>query len=304
MVRLWLPSEPPAGLFDGLGDVVEPTVYGSCPTATPGLQLAEFFVISGVDSPGVRDAFPCARSLRVVQSFSAGVEWIVPLVPPGVLLCNGSGVFDVPVAEWVMATLLATLRCLPESFANQTRGCWGHTDPSNLAGSTVLILGYGSIGRAVAARLEPFDVTLLRIALHARPGVSSVDEVEKLLGQADIVIVLLPLTALTRHLLDARALAAMRPGALLINAGRGAVVDTKALLERLHAGSIRAALDVTDPEPLDADHPLWRAPNVIITPHNAGDDRTAEGRAWRLVRSQLERYLAEQPLRHVVSNGY
>jgi phosphoglycerate dehydrogenase-like enzyme len=168
----------------------------------------------------------------------------------------------------------------------------------------VLILGYGSIGAAVETRLAAFDVELIRVARHARAGVHAVHELGSLLPLAEIVVVLLPLTRETTGLLDADLLGRLRPGALLVNAARGPIVDTRALVELLRARRVRAALDVTDPEPLPLDHPLWDAPDVLITPHLAGDTDAAERRAFALVGEQVRRYMRNEPLANVVEHGY
>ena len=167
-----------------------------------------------------------------------------------------------------------------------------------------MILGDGAIGGAVEARLAPFEVDLIRVAHHARPGVHSVDDLPSLLPRAEIVVVLLPLTPATTGLLDGELLGLLPPGALLVNAARGPIVDTAALLELLQAGGVRAALDVTDPEPLGADHPLWDAPGVLITPHFAGDTLPADRRAFALVGEQVGRYVGGEPLANVVEQGY
>jgi phosphoglycerate dehydrogenase-like enzyme len=169
----------------------------------------------------------------------------------------------------------------------------------------VLILGHGSIGEAVEARLEPFEVReIVRVARRARDGVHAVDDLEALLPRADIVVNVLPATPQTNGLFGERMIGAMREGALLVNGGRGTTVDTAALVRALEAGRVRAVLDVVDPEPLPEDHPLWRAPNVIITPHFAGDTPGAERAAWALCGEQLRRYAAGEPLRNIVRDGY
>ena len=243
--------------------------------------------------------------LEVVQTISAGVDWVLPHVPQGVTLADARGVHDVAVSEWVLAALLVWAKHLPELFEHQRQARWaGGLRPGELAGRTVLILGYGSIGRAVEARLAPFGVRLLRVARRPRAGVHGPDALPELLPRADAVVLLLPLTPATRGRVDADFLARMKPGALLANAGRGALVDTSALLEALRAGRVRAALDVTDPEPLPADHPLWRAPGVWITPHLAGSSPQLRARGFALVRAQVARYLEGLPLFNVVNEGY
>ena len=253
------------------------------------------------------EAIPRLEALRVVQSFSAGVDPIVDRIPVGVTLCDAAGVHDIPVAEWVLAAILATHHRFPDYAAAQAAAHWLRSGPNSgddLDGATVLILGYGSIGRAVEARLAPFRVEFLRVARRSRDGVSTVSDLPELLSRADVVVVLLPLTDETRGLIDAGFLAAMRPGALLVNAARGAIVDTEALLAALHSRRVTAALDVTDPEPLPDGHPLWSAPGVFITPHIAGAVPRVLGRAWSLVAEQIRRYVDGEPLRNVVVAGY
>ena len=264
---------------------------------------AEFLVHPSGDSR-LYDLLGQMPGLRVLQTLSAGVDWLLPHVPPGVKVCDAGGARDTAVAEWVLAVILASTRRLSELRDRQREHRWESRESSELAGSTVLILGYGEIGAAVEARLDPFEVELIRVARHAHPGVHAVDDLASLLPRAEIVVVLLPLTPETEGLLDAELLGLLRPGALLVNAARGPIVDTDALLELLQAERVRAALDVTDPEPLGADHPLWDAPGVLITPHFAGDTPAADRRAFALVGEQVGRYVRGEPLVNVVEHGY
>ncbi|HXC46606.1 MAG TPA: NAD(P)-dependent oxidoreductase, partial [Solirubrobacteraceae bacterium] len=176
--------------------------------------------------------------------------------------------------------------------------------PDELAGKTVMILGYGSIGLMVERLLGLYEAEVIRVARHARKGVHTVDELASLIGLADVAVVLLPLTAETKGLLDREMLGRMREGALLVNAARGPIVDSDALAELLQAGRIRAALDVTEPEPLPAEHPLWDVPGLLITPHFAGDTRGAERRAFALVGEQVRRYMRGEALVNVVEGDY
>jgi phosphoglycerate dehydrogenase-like enzyme len=243
--------------------------------------------------------------LRVVQSESAGVDWLLPMVPAGVTVCDAAGVHDVPVAEWTVGAILAALKRFAECRD-------GQLDPAvpvptgllELCDRRVLILGHGSIGRAVADRLAPFGCSIRGVARHARPGVSALSDLPGLLGDAEILVILLPLTDETERIVDAPLLAALPDDALVVNAGRGRLVDQEALVAELQSGRLRAALDVTDPEPLPAGHPLRTAPNVLITPHIAGDSPRFLGRAYDLVRRQLEREAAGEELLNVVSDGY
>lgn len=269
----------------------------------PWPETADFFLPPFGQGEVVRRVLERVE-VKVVQTLSAGVDWILPLLPPGVVLCDGSGIHDVPVAEWVGMSLLALLKDLPGFFQAQGEGRWAPQVLPDLEGKRVLLLGYGSIGKAVEERLRPFGVEILPVAKHARPGVYTPQDLPYLLPQVDAVVVLLPLTPETRGLVDREFLSRMKPGALLLNAGRGAVVDTEALLEALREGRIRAALDVTDPEPLPPDHPLWRAPGVLITPHVAGLSQGFHRRAARFLADQVGRYLRGEPLRNVVLEGY
>jgi phosphoglycerate dehydrogenase-like enzyme len=221
-----------------------------------------------------------------------------------VTVCDAGGARDVAVAEWVLAAILASIKALPELRDHQREHRCRWRQGSELAGRTVLILGHGSIGAAVEARLAPFDVELIRVARRSREGVHAVAELASLLPRADVVVVLLPLTPATTGLLDADLLARLRPGALLVNGARGAILDTGALLALLQAGRLRAALDVSEPEPLPPEHALWDAPGLLLTPHCAGDTPDADRRAFALAGAQVRRYASGQPLANIVTNGY
>ena len=239
------------------------------------------------------EAIPRLEGLKVVQSFSAGIDGLIGRIPEGIILCDAAGVHDISVSEWALMSILAMRRGLPEHVRSQQEGVWRprtEIDPEDLEGARVLILGYGSIGTTLGRYLTALGAEVTGVARRARDGVSGTDQLPDLLPRAHIVVNLLPLTPETRGFIDAAFLARMRPGALLVNASRGAVVDTTSLLEALLAHRIRAALDVTDPEPLPADHPLWTAPGLLITPHIAGDVATETRRAWQLVADQLRRY--------------
>ena len=290
---------------------LEPLPEGVELVAEPADDV-EFVVFGPELARGGAALFKRLPGLRVVQSIAAGVDSLLPRVPEGVVVCGASGAYNIAVAEWVVATLLALRWRLPGFQELQLRGEWDSnagnwftTGPSSvgeiddLDGVTVLILGHGSIGRALAARLEPFGAHVIGVASHARTDAEPPEALPRLLPEADVVVVLVPLNAQTRRMVDAQFLAQMKDGALLINAARGTVVDTSALIEALSAGRIRAALDVTDPEPLPPDHPLWHAPNVLITPHVAGAVVCSRVRAYRLAGEQLRRYAAGEPLLNV-----
>jgi len=306
-VNVWIPPETAAQhralLPDGIA-VHDLPADGAFPER---LGRGEFLV-ADYNRVRVLDAIARLEDLRVVQTMAAGVDGLLEQIPPGVTLCDAAGVHDIPVAEWIVMTVLAARHNLPEHLHAQRSATWHRAGPEaggdDLDSATILIVGYGSIGRALESRLAPFGVTILRVARRQREGVHPLLDLPALLPRADVVVILLPLTAETRGLVDARFLAAMRPGALLVNPARGSIVDTGALTQAVRAGRIRVALDVTDPEPLPDGHPLWSAPGVIITPHVAGAARKLYDRAWRLIADQVRRYATGEPLRNVVVDGY
>jgi len=263
-------------------------------------------VIPHVRRSILRDLLARLDNLRVVQTLSAGVDLVVDLIPDGVVLCDARGVHDVPVSEWVLAVILAMQRDLPRYVRQQTNGNWqpAPAPAHEVNGMEVLVLGHGSIGRAVEQRLTSFGARVTGVALHAREGTRGVDDLPSLLPGADAVVVLLPLTEQTRGMVGADFVARMKPGAILVNAGRGPVADTQAISDAVQAGRIRAALDVAAPEPLPRDHPLWHTEGALITPHIAGTSDAFLGRAWRFVAEQVQRYLDGEPLLNVVSEGY
>jgi phosphoglycerate dehydrogenase-like enzyme len=302
-VNLWIADREER---DAIGELPEPVRLGVIPREgelPEGVEAAEFLV-PGAGDRRIERLLGSMLSLQVVQTLSAGVDRLRPLVPSGVTLCDAAGTRDAAVSEWVMAAILSSLKEMPEMRDDQRDHRWRWRRLPELSGRTVLIVGYGAIGAAVEARLQPFDIDVVRLARSARPGVHAVADLYSLLPRADVVVVLLPLTDETRGLLDARALSLLRPGALLVNAARGQIVDTDALLAVLQEGRIRAALDVVAPEPLPREHPLWDAPGVLISPHCAGDTAAAERRAYALVGDQVRRYVRGEPLVNVVEHDY
>jgi phosphoglycerate dehydrogenase-like enzyme len=232
------------------------------------------------------------------------VEHIAPHVPDGVLLCNGRGIHDTSTAELVLALTLASLRGIPEFVREQDREEWHQRPLPALADKRVLIVGYGAIGEAIERRLLPFEVEVVKVARRARDDVHGFDELPDLVPDADVVVLVVPLTDQTRGLVDAGFLARMKDDALLVNVARGAVVDTDALLAELTSRRIAAAIDVVDPEPLPAGHPLWKAPRLLVSPHVGGASSAMWPRAYRLVREQLSRFAAGEPLVNQMTGDY
>ncbi|MGD9962193.1 2-hydroxyacid dehydrogenase [Nocardioides sp.] len=293
---VWLPFE-----IDDLPVGVRCEVVPD-PVAHLPASLAEVagYVLPYRFEPGDSAFLARAPRLRWVQSLTAGVDHLVGRIPEGVTLCNGRGIHSASTAELAVALMLASLRAIPDFVRAQDRREWVPGERPALADRRVLIIGYGDIGAAIEARLTPFEVEVVRVARTARADVHAFADLPALIPEADVIVLVVPLTEATRHLVDARFLAAMKQGALLVNVARGAVVDTDALVAALHGGRITAALDVTDPEPPPPEHPLWSAPGLLISPHTGGSSTAFKPRAVRLIREQLQRFARDEPLDNVV----
>lgn len=299
---VWLPFDP-AELEDAPDalryEVVDPTEH-----VPDSVAEVRFYVPPYRVGTGISDVLPQMTSLEVVQTLTAGVDNIRDRIPEGVLLCNGRGIHDASTAELAVTLTLASLRGIPGFVRDQGRHRWRSGWHPALADKRVLIVGYGAVGEAIERRLVPFEVEVVRVARSARNGVHAIAELPSLLPEADVVVLVVPLTEETRGLVDAGFLAAMKDGALLVNVARGAVVDTTALVEALDSGRIHAAIDVAEVEPLPEDHALWDAPNLLISPHVGGSSSAMWPRAYGLVRDQLRRYAAGEPLVNVMSGAY
>jgi len=293
-------SVPPGPLREALGplpddvELLEWDLDGPAPR--PHIDL--------VVRPNVRGLAPLewlsTVTTRLVQSPAIGFDGVSGVLPPGHRLANAAGVHEDSTAELAVTLVLAAQRDLPFYVQAADQGRWATRLSPGLSGRTVLLLGVGGVGQAVEARLRPFGPEIVKVARAARDGVHGVDELPTLLPEADVVVVAVRLDDSTVRLVDAGFLARMRDGALLVNAARGAVVDTDAVVAETSTGRLRAALDVTDPEPLPPDHPLWRIPGVLVTPHVAGATPDATPRMARLVRAQVDRMLAGEPPLNVV----
>ena len=303
---VWLPFEP-SELRDAAGDlpaglryeVVDPTVH-----VPDSVSDVRFYVPPYQVGPAVAEVLPRMTSLEVVQTLTAGVDNVRAHVPDGAVLCNGRGIHDTSTAELALTLVLASLRGVPGFVRDQDRHRWQTGWHPALADRRVLIVGYGAVGEAIERRLVPFEVEVVRVARSARDGVEPITELPRLLPEADVVVLVVPLTEETRGLVDAGFLAAMKDGALLVNVARGAVVDTDAVVAALHGGRLRYATDVAEVEPLPEDHPLWDAPNLLVSPHVGGASSAMWPRAHRLVRDQLHRYAAGEELVNVMSGEY
>jgi phosphoglycerate dehydrogenase-like enzyme len=292
-----LPDVPERVHLGELPATVDVRLVPPEPAPVPDLSQVELIVPSARSRDALLELLAAGGGrLRVIQTTSAGVDWLIGRVPGHIAVHNARGVFDVPLAEWVVGAILAMQRGLVASRDAQAKHHWDSIEPPELAGRRVVILGLGSIGSAIAHRLRPFGVEITGVGRTARAGVRGLDELDDLLPDADVLVNMLPLTTESRRLLDARRLGLLPDGAIVVNGGRGATIDTDALVGELRANRLRAVLDVTDPEPLPPDHPLWALPNVLITPHMAGDSPGSTIRSFELAGDQIRRYAAGQPL--------
>ena len=272
-------------------------------------------------------AWPRMHGVKLVLSMMAGTQWLPPLVGPHVTICNARGAHNICTAEWTLAAILSMLKYFPMYYDIQREGRWKRRFEApphyaaitadkhpwyppvmleELTGKTVLLVGYGSIGKEIERMLAPFHVEVLRVARSARidRAVHAVSELDSLLPQAEVRGIDSSLhPEETRGLIGSRQFALMKQGTLLVNAARGPIVQTDALVEALQSGRIRAALDVTNPEPLPEGHPLWSCPNLLITPHIGGSTVQFTPRALRTAAGELRRYIKGEALQNVVQRA-
>jgi phosphoglycerate dehydrogenase-like enzyme len=262
-------------------------------------------LIPGPGAPKIaKELFADLPNLRLVQLLSAGAEDWVGSMPDGVLLSTCRGAHGGSTAEWVVAMLLSLYRELPVFGEQQVTRRWERRTTDTLQGKRALVVGAGDLGRQLRRRLEAFDTRVTMVGMSARDGVHGVDELPDLLGGFDIVVLMVPLTSRTRGMADAAFLAAMKQDAVLVNVARGAVVDTGALVAELRSGRLRAALDVTDPEPLPPEHPLWTAPGLFLTPHIGGTVHGVRKRSYAVAAAEIGRYAGGELPNNLVHGEY
>jgi phosphoglycerate dehydrogenase-like enzyme len=303
LTRVWLPDS--LDNFGALPPGIEADVWTGGDDLPDSANQVEYVVLPFRAKPEIIRKITVLPSLTTIQILSAGADHILPYIPSHITLCNARGAHTASTAEWAVGAIVASIRNFPRFAVAQLDGRWDSTLSEPVGGKHVLIVGYGDIGAAVERRLAGWDVTVERVARHARDGVHAIGELPRLLPGADVVVILVPVTEETRQLVNKDFLGAMKDGALLVNAARGVIVDTDALLEELNGGRIRAALDVTDPEPLPEGHPLWHAPGLLLTPHVGGAIYELRERAYKVVSEQLARLAAGESLLNVVGErGY
>ncbi|WP_432511797.1 2-hydroxyacid dehydrogenase [Kineococcus sp. SYSU DK001] len=295
-------SVPSASWARALGplDGAEVVVWdgrGDAPDPAPDLVVPEY-----VATPDL-SRLPAAT--RCVQLLTIGFDGVPEQLPPGVVLCNAAGVHETSTAELAVGLAITALRGLDGDVRRMATGTWGPSRRTSLADRSVLVVGWGGVGRATAARLAPFECSVTPVGTRARVQdgvrVHAVEELPDLLPRHDVVVLACPLTDRTRGLVGREFLASLPDGGLVVNVARGPVVDTAALVAELRTGRLRAALDVTDPEPLPADHELWTLPGVVVTPHVGGNSTAFRPRMVALLREQVARLAAGQEPRNVVS---
>ena len=306
----WLPYasvEEAERRLGGIPDGIDVDVYRADGDSWPdSIAEVEFYVLPYLKGEEVLDRVAEMKRLKVIQTLTAGIENYLPRVPQGVVLCNAAGVHDTSTAELAVALALASGRHLDRYARNQPSGIWESLRLGiSLADQRVLIIGYGHIGAAIERRLSGFEVaSVTRVARRPRTEpvpVYAIDDLPELLPDADVAFLVAPHTPQTEGMIGGRELASLPDGAVLVNVARGKLVDTEALLAETSTGRIRAALDVTDPEPLPPEHPLWRTPGVLISPHVGGPSSAFFPRADRLIAAQLGRFAAGKKLENIIT---
>jgi phosphoglycerate dehydrogenase-like enzyme len=285
-------------------DGVRPLRYRLGEPLPEGAEQAKVLIPGFLTGTGATELLGQLPDLEYVQLLSAGAELWIDRVPPGVLLSTCRGAHGGSTAELVIGALIGVYREFDGFATTQREHRWNQHRTDTMQGKRVLIVGAGDIGEQLSRRLLPFDTTVTLVGRTARDGVHGAAELPELLTEHDIVILVVPLTQATTGLVDAAFLARMPDGAILVNAARGPVVRTDALVEELRTGRLRAVLDVTDPEPLPADHPLWTMPGLVLFPHQGGTCTGHEDRAWRVVRTEIARYAAGEKPRNLVRGEY
>ena len=273
------------------------------PLESGDLSSIEFYVPTYMTGQKGLDYLLKMPKLKYLQVPNAGYDDAMAYVRPGLTLCNATGVHDDSTAELAVGLALASRRGFLSFAHDQAAGIWNHRRFNSLSDSKIGIVGYGSIGKTVAKNLSGFNVEVISFTRSGRDGSFKIDQLNELLPSLDIVILVLPLNSESKQMFDAKRLALMKDGALIVNVARGPIIDTDALLAELNSGRLHAALDVTDPEPIPEGHPLWKAKNLMIAPHVGGDSSAFEPRGKKLVTSQLELLVAGKKLKNIIVDG-
>lgn len=273
------------------------------PIETSDLSEITFYVPTYMGGRAALELTKKMKNLKVLQMPNAGYDDAIEYVREGITLCNGKSIHDDSTAELAVGLTIASLRGFPDFVRNQDKSAWVHVKNQSINDKKIGIIGFGSIGSTIAKMLSGFSVEIIPFTQSGRDNTIAISNLDKHLPTLDVVILILPLTAESKHLFNAKCLSLMKDGSLLVNVARGPIVDTDALVKELNSGRITAALDVTDPEPLPSDHPLWKAKGVLISPHVGGNTSAFEKRARRLIESQLQLLAEGKSLNNVIVAG-
>ena len=273
------------------------------PIETSDLSEITFYVPTYMGGRAALELTKKMKNLKVLQMPNAGYDDAIEYVREGITLCNGKSIHDDSTAELAVGLTIASLRGFPDFVRNQDKSAWVHVKNQSINDKKIGIIGFGSIGSTIAKMLSGFSVEIIPFTQSGRDNTNAISNLDKHLPTLDVVILILPLTAESKHLFNAKRLSLMKDGSLLVNVARGPIVDTDALVKELNSGRITAALDVTDPEPLPSDHPLWKAKGVLISPHVGGNTSAFEKRARRLIESQLQLLAEGKSLNNVIVAG-
>ena len=273
------------------------------PTETSDLSEVTFYVPTYMGGRPALELTKKMPNLKILQVPNAGYDDALEFLRPGITLCNGRGIHDDSTAELAVGLTIASLRGFATFVRDQDKGEWVNKNYDSINDRKIGIVGFGSIGSTIARMLSGFSVEIVAFTQSGRDNTIAITDLDKHLPSLDVVILILPLTKESKHLFDARRLALMKDGALLVNVARGPIVDTDALVKELNSGRITAGLDVTDPEPLPKGHPLWSAKGVLISPHVGGNSSAFDKRARRLIESQLDLLAQGKPLNNVIVAG-
>ncbi|MEY3454398.1 MAG: hypothetical protein RLZZ147_523 [Actinomycetota bacterium] len=273
------------------------------PIETSDLSEITFYVPTYMGGRAALELTKKMKNLKVLQMPNAGYDDAIEYVREGITLCNGKSIHDDSTAELAVGLTIASLRGFPDFVRNQDKSAWVHVKNQSINDKKIGIIGFGSIGSTIAKMLSGFSVEIIPFTQSGRDNTIAISNLDKHLPTLDVVILILPLTAESKHLFNAKRLSLMKDGSLLVNVARGPIVDTDALVKELNSGRITAALDVTDPEPLPSDHPLWKAKGVLISPHVGGNTSAFEKRARRLIESQLQLLAEGKSLNNVIVAG-
>ena len=273
------------------------------PIETADLSEITFYVPSYMGGRPALERTKAMPNLKFLHMPNAGYDDAMEFLRPGITLCNGRGIHDASTAELAVGMTIASLRGFSTFVRSQDKSQWNHARYESINDKRIGIVGFGSIGQTIARNLSGFDLEVIGFSQSGGSGSITMDKFDSYLPTLDVVILILPLNDASRNFFDAQRLALMKDGALLVNVARGPIVNTDALIVELNSGRIMAALDVTDPEPLPAGHPLWSAKGLFIAPHVGGNTSAFDPRARRLIESQLELLASGKVLKNIIVDG-